>query len=70
MGDAPRAASADWQIANAQTLSGVALFVVLARAFSSGSVAVTGVEAIGTAAPDVPTAPRAERRHGRCGLSP
>ena len=63
MGDAPRAASADWQIANPQTFSGVALFVVLARAFSSGSVAVTGVEAIGTAVPTFspPRGPKAAR---------
>ena len=62
-GDAPQAASADWQIANPQTLSGVALFVVLARAFSSGSVAITGVEAIGTAAPAFhpPRGPNAAR---------
>ncbi len=51
LGEAPRAASADWELADPQTLSGVALFIVLARAFSSGSVAVTGVEAVGTAVP-------------------
>ena len=49
---APRAASASWHAAaTGHAAVGAALLVALARAFSSGSVAVTGVEAIGTAVP-------------------
>ncbi len=64
MGDAPRAASAQWNATGTgHAVVGVALLVVLARAFSSGSVAVTGVEAIGTAVPTfrAPRGPNAAR---------
>ncbi len=59
--DRPRAVSAEWDTAEPTTgLAGLALLVVLARAFSSGSIAVTGVEAIGTGAPSLQR-PRGER---------
>jgi amino acid transporter len=51
-GETPRAVSADWQTtAGGAGLAGLGLLLVLARAFSSGSTAVTGVEAVGTSAP-------------------
>lgn len=52
LGDAPRAVSADYELADAgASAAGMAVVLVLARAFSSGSVAVTGVEAMGTGVP-------------------
>ena len=50
-GSTPRAASADWETVSTSSLAGFALVVVLARAFSSGSIAVTGVESVGTGVP-------------------
>ncbi len=50
-GDTPRAVSADWELASTSSAAGFALLVVLARSFSSGSIAVTGVEAVGTGVP-------------------
>ena len=48
-GDPPRAQSAGWELASTgHSATGLVLLVILARAFSSGSIAVTGVEAIGT----------------------
>lgn len=50
--EAPQAVSADWETtAGSAGLAGFALILVLARAFSSGSTAVTGVEAVGASAP-------------------
>lgn len=52
LGNAPRAASADYALADpAGSVAGWALLLLLARSFSSGSVAVTGVEAVGTGVP-------------------
>ncbi len=60
-GETPRAASADYETAaGAEAVAGLALLLVLARAFSSGSTAVTGVEAVGTSAPSLQR-PRGER---------
>jgi amino acid transporter len=54
-GDPPRAASADFDIAPATGYEGeittVALVFLLARAFSSGSVALAGVEAVSSGVP-------------------
>lgn len=51
-GETPRAASAGYELADPGTsAAGLVLALVIARAFSSGSVAVTGVEAIGTGVP-------------------
>jgi amino acid transporter len=53
-GETPRAVSADYETtAGGAGLAGLALLLVLARAFSSGSTAVTGVEAVGTSAPSL-----------------
>lgn len=51
-----RAVSADWELASdapgaGAALTGVALVLVVTRAFASGSIAVTGVEAVGTSVP-------------------
>ncbi len=47
-----RAESADWTITpEASTLSGLALVFVVLRSFSSGTTALTGVEAIGNGVP-------------------
>lgn len=51
LGEDITAESADWQLAQEGSLSGLAMLLVVARAFSSGSIAVTGVEAIGTGVP-------------------
>ena len=51
-GDELRAESADYEVASPSIgLTGLALVLILTRAFSSGSIAVTGVESIGTAVP-------------------
>lgn len=50
-GESIRAQSADWTLANPSTLTGVAVLLLLVRGFASGSIAVTGVESIGTAVP-------------------
>jgi amino acid transporter len=50
-----RAVSAQWELTagagSGAALSGVALVLVVTRAFASGSLAVTGVESIGTSVP-------------------
>ena len=55
MGDLPQAESASYQIIHAEgyreQLTTVALVFLLARAFSSGSVALTGIEAISNGVP-------------------
>jgi amino acid transporter len=61
VGDTPRAASADWETTAAEGgLAGLALLLVLARSFSSGSIAVTGVESVGTGVQNL-RQPRGER---------
>jgi amino acid transporter len=50
-GDVLRAESAGWTITGATTFSGLALMFLLARAFSSGTTALTGVEAIANGVP-------------------
>lgn len=52
MGDELRAESADWEIiATDTTFAGVALVFLVARAFSSGTTALTGIEAIANGVP-------------------
>ena len=46
-----RAASADWDIQSEGTFVGVALVFLVARAFSSGTTALTGIEAIANGVP-------------------
>ncbi|RIJ76258.1 APC family permease [Nakamurella silvestris] len=50
-GSQMRAESADFDIVATHSLSGLALIFLLARAFSSGSAALTGVEAISNGVP-------------------
>ena len=51
VGNPPRAESADWTIEAAVAPTGLALAFLLARAFSSGTTALTGVEAISNGVP-------------------
>jgi len=52
MGDELRAESADWEIiATDSTFAGIALVFLVARAFSSGTTALTGIEAIANGVP-------------------
>jgi amino acid transporter len=46
-----KAESADWEIANEGAITGAALVFLLARAFSSGTTALTGIEAISNGVP-------------------
>ncbi len=50
-GDVLRAESADWEIAPQATFTGAALVFLIARAFSSGTTALTGIEAISNGVP-------------------
>jgi len=50
-GDIPKAESADWSISPEASLAGAALIFLLARAFSSGTTALTGIEAIANGVP-------------------
>ncbi len=50
-GDVLRAESADWQITPEATFTGAGLVFLLARAFSSGTTALTGIEAISNGVP-------------------
>ncbi|MBI1376435.1 MAG: amino acid permease [Frankiales bacterium] len=50
-GDTLRAESADWQIVGTSTFTGFALAFLVARAFSSGTTALTGIEAIANGVP-------------------
>lgn len=50
-GDDLRAPSADWQIAETESLSALALVFLVARAFSSGTTALTGIETVSSAVP-------------------
>ena len=50
-GDIPKAESADWTISPEASLTGAALIFLLARAFSSGTTALTGIEAIANGVP-------------------
>ena len=51
MGDQLRAESADWQIVSEGEFAGLALAFLIARAFSSGTTALTGIEAIANGVP-------------------
>jgi len=50
-GDEIRAESADWQLVGHSSFAGVAVLYLVARAFSSGTTALTGVEAISNGVP-------------------
>ncbi len=50
-GDELQAPSADWEIVPEDTFAGLALLFIVARAFSSGTTALTGVEAISNGVP-------------------
>ncbi len=50
-GQPVQAESADWQIASTGTLGSFALMFLVARAFSSGTTALTGIEAISNGVP-------------------
>ncbi|MEY3278685.1 MAG: hypothetical protein RLZZ426_1171, partial [Actinomycetota bacterium] len=50
-GDVVQAESANWEIAPEATYGGAALLFLLARAFSSGTTALTGIEAISNGVP-------------------
>ncbi len=50
-GEEIKAASADWTITPEASFSGFALFFLLLRAFSSGTTALTGIEAISNGVP-------------------
>lgn len=50
-GDDLRAPSADFQIAETESLSALALVFLVARAFSSGTTALTGIETVSSAVP-------------------
>ena len=50
-GETVQAASADWEIVPEGTFTGLALVFLVARAFSSGTTALTGVEAISNGVP-------------------
>ena len=50
-GDVLKAESADWEIVPEATFSGAALAFLVARAFSSGTTALTGIEAISNGVP-------------------
>ncbi|MEZ5117014.1 MAG: APC family permease [Candidatus Nanopelagicales bacterium] len=51
MGQTLRAESADWEVIPEATFAGAALLFLLARAFSSGTTALTGIEAIANGVP-------------------
>jgi amino acid transporter len=50
-GDVLRAESAEWTVVSEAQLGGLALVFILARAFSSGTTALTGIEAISNGVP-------------------
>lgn len=50
-GDVLRAESADWELVATGSFSGAALLFLLARAFASGTTALTGIEAISNGVP-------------------
>ncbi|MCB0917002.1 MAG: APC family permease [Actinobacteria bacterium] len=51
LGEEMRAESADWEIQQTAQFAGFALVLLLARAYSSGTTALTGVEAISNGVP-------------------
>ena len=51
MGDQLRAESADWDLVAEGSFAGAALVFLVARAFSSGTTALTGIEAISNGVP-------------------
>ena len=51
MGEDLRAPSADWEIAETQSLTTLALIFLVARAFSSGTTALTGIGTVSSAVP-------------------
>jgi len=50
-GDELRAESADWEVVPVDAYAGLALLFLVARAFSSGTTALTGIEAIANGVP-------------------
>lgn len=50
-GEVLRAPSADWEISQTESLSALALIFLVARAFSSGTTALTGIETVSSAVP-------------------
>ena len=50
-GDTPQAASAQWQIVGDESLTGIVLLFLVARAFSSGTTALTGIETVTNGVP-------------------
>lgn len=50
-GDTPQAASADWEITGDESLTGIVLLFLVARAFSSGTTALTGIETVTNGVP-------------------
>ena len=51
LGDDLSAPSADWEIADSQSLTALALIFLVARAFSSGTTALTGIGTVSSAVP-------------------
>lgn len=51
LGDDLKAPSADWEIVGDEGLAGIALLFVVARAFSSGTTALTGIETVSNGVP-------------------
>ncbi len=51
LGDDLSAPSADWEIADPQSLTALALIFLVARAFSSGTTALTGIGTVSSAVP-------------------
>lgn len=51
LGDDLRAPSADWQIVEAESLTAWALIFLVARSFSSGTTALTGIGSVSSAVP-------------------
>jgi amino acid transporter len=51
MGETLQAESANWQIVAENTFTGAALLFLVARAFSSGTTALTGIEAVANGVP-------------------
>jgi amino acid transporter len=50
-GDTPQAESAGWQISGDESLTGIVLLFLVARAFSSGTTALTGIETVTNGVP-------------------
>ena len=61
MGETLLAESANWEIVAENTFTGAALIFLVARAFSSGTTALTGIEAVANGVPGVQGAEVQER---------